>query len=159
MIKNLQDLISEEIGFENFDTLASVPTGGLVIASALAIETVKPLIYVRTKPKEHGTSKSIEGKTQPGMKVLMIDDVATTGGSVVNSIKLLKNAGIVVTDAYVIINRLEGAEKLLESEGVKMHQLTDILEITNSCSFGASARNIRRLFTNRSEYGTCQPPA
>jgi orotate phosphoribosyltransferase len=132
MVKNLQDLISEEIGFETFDTLASVPTGGLVIASALAIETVKPLIYVRTKPKEHGTSKSIEGKTQPGMKVLMIDDVATTGGSVVNSIKLLKDAGIIVTDAYVIINRLEGAKKLLESEGVKMHQLTDILEITNS---------------------------
>jgi orotate phosphoribosyltransferase len=62
----------------------------------------------------------------------MIDDVATTGGSVVNSIKLLKEAGIVVTDAYVIINRLEGAEKLLELEGVKMHQLTDIMEITNS---------------------------
>ena len=66
------------------------------------------------------------------MKVLMIDDVATTGGSVVNGIKLLKEAGIIVTDAYVIINRLEGAEKLLESEGVKMHQLTDIMEITNS---------------------------
>lgn len=131
MIKYLQDLISEEIGYENFDTLASVPTSGLVIASALAIETVKPLIYVRTKPKEHGTSKSIEGKIHDGMKVLMIDDVATTGGSVVNSIKLLKEAGIIVTDAYVIINRLEGAEKLLESEGVKMHQLTDILEITN----------------------------
>ena len=131
MIKSLQDLISEEIGMENFDTLASVPTGGLVIASALAIETVKPLIYVRTKPKEHGTSRSIEGKIHPGMKVLMIDDVATTGGSVVNSIKLLKEAGVEVKDVYVIINRLEGAEKNLQSEGVKIHQFTDILEITN----------------------------
>jgi orotate phosphoribosyltransferase len=132
MVKTLQDLISEEIGYDNFDTLASVPTGGLVIASALAIETVKPLIYVRTKPKEHGTSKSIEGKIHQGMKVLMIDDVATTGGSVVNSIKILKEEEIVITDAYVIINRLEGAEKILKSEGVKLHQLTDILEITNS---------------------------
>lgn len=132
MVKNLQDLISEEIGFDNFDSLVSVPTGGLVIASALAMETVKPLIYVRTKPKEYGTTKSIEGKINQGMKVLMIDDVATTGGSMVNSIKLLKEAGIVVTDAYVILNRLEGAEKLLDSEGVKMHQLTDIIELTNS---------------------------
>jgi orotate phosphoribosyltransferase len=132
MVKNLQDLISKEIGLENFDTLASVPTGGLVIASALAMETAKPLIYVRTKPKEYGTSKSIEGKIHQGMKVLMIDDVATTGGSVVNSIKLLKEAGIIVTDTYVIINRLEGAEKLLEIEGVKMHQLMDIMEITKS---------------------------
>jgi len=132
MVKNLQDLISEEIGFDNFDSLASVPTGGLVIASALAMETVKPLIYVRTKPKEHGTTKSIEGKIHQGMKVLMIDDVATTGGSMINSIKLLKEAGMVVTDAYVILNRLEGAEKILNSEGVKMHQLTDIIEITKS---------------------------
>jgi len=132
MVKNLQDLISEEIGFDNFDSLASVPTGGLVIASALAMETVKPLIYVRTKPKEHGTTKSIEGKIHQGMKVLMIDDVATTGGSMVNSIKILKEAGTVVTDAYVILNRLEGAEKILDSEGVKMHQLTDIIEITKS---------------------------
>ena len=132
MVKNLQDLISEEIGFDNFDSLASVPTGGLVIASALAMETVKPLIYVRTKPKEYGTTKSIEGKIHQGMKVLMIDDVATTGGSMVNSIKILKEAGTVVTDAYVILNRLEGAEKILDSEGVKMHQLTDIIEITES---------------------------
>ncbi len=132
MIKNLQDLISEEIGFENFDTIATVPTGGLVIASALAIETVKPLIYVRTKPKEYGTSKSIEGKIRQGMRVLMIDDVATSGGSIVSSINILKEKGVEVKDAYVIINRLEGAEKLLELEGVKIHQLTDIMEITNS---------------------------
>ncbi len=132
MIKSLQDLISEEIGFDNFDCFASVPTGGLVIASALAMETVKPLIYVRTKPKEHGTTKSIEGKIEQGMKVLMIDDVATTGGSKINSIKILKEAGAVVTDAYVIMNRLEGADKMLESEGVKIHQLTDIIEITKS---------------------------
>ncbi len=132
MVKNLQNLISQEIGFDNFDSLVSVPTGGLVIASALAIETVKPLIYVRTKPKEYGTTKSIEGKIIQGMKVLMIDDVATTGGSMINSIKILKDAGAIVTDAYVILNRLEGAKKLLDSEGVNMHQLTDIIEITNS---------------------------
>jgi orotate phosphoribosyltransferase len=132
MVKKLQDLISEEIGFDNFDCLASVPTGGLVIASALAMETVKPLIYVRTKPKEHGTTKSIEGVIRQGMKALMIDDVATTGHSVIDSIKQLKDAGIVVKDVCVILNRLEGAEKALSLEGIKMHQLTDIMQITES---------------------------
>ena len=132
MVKKLQDLISEEIGFDNFDCLASVPTGGLVIASALAMETVKPLIYVRTKPKEHGTTKSIEGVIRKGMRVLMIDDVATTGHSVIDSIKQLKDAGIIVNDVYVILNRLEGAEKALKLEGIKMHQLTDIMQITKS---------------------------
>ncbi len=132
MVKRLQSNISEKIGLENFDYLVSVPTSGLVIASALAIETVKPLIYVRNKPKDYGTSKSIEGSFEQGKKALMIDDVATTGGSVVNAIKSLKEAGIVISDAFIIINRMEGASEALEAEGVKIHNLTDILEITNS---------------------------
>ena len=131
IIKNLQNLISEQIGLEKFDSLASVPTGGLVIASSLAIEIVKPLIYVRKSQKEHGTSKLVEGKTTDGMEILMIDDVATTGESVINALKILKEEGMNVNHAYVIINRKEGADKLLESEGVRLHQITDILEITD----------------------------
>ncbi|MEK6965590.1 MAG: orotate phosphoribosyltransferase [Thermoproteota archaeon] len=130
MVKGLQALISDQIGYDNFDCLASVPTGGLVIASALAIETVKPLVYVRSQPKEHGTSKSIEGKIEKGVKILMVDDVATTGASVSNAITLLKEAGAKITDVYVVIDRLEGADKLLQSQGVKIHSLTNILEIT-----------------------------
>ncbi|SVE38226.1 uncharacterized protein METZ01_LOCUS491080 [marine metagenome] len=131
MIKNLQNLIIEKIGLDDFDSLASVPTGGLVVTSALAIETVKPLIYVRNKPKEHGTTKSIEGKTSAGMKVVMVDDVMTTGTSVLNGIKQLKESGLSISDVFVIINRLEGADKVFSDMGVQIHQLTDILEITN----------------------------
>ena len=131
MIKNLQNLIIEKIGLDDFDSLASVPTGGLVVTSALAIEIVKPLIYVRSKPKEHGTTKSIEGKISTGMKVVMIDDVMTTGTSVLNGIRQLKEAELSISDLYVIINRLEGADKVLADEGIRIHQLTDILEITN----------------------------
>ena len=131
MVKNLQNLIIEKIGLDDFDSLASVPTGGLVVTSALAIETVKPLIYVRNKPKEHGTTKSIEGKTSAGMKVVMVDDVMTTGTSVLNGIKQLKESGLSISDVFVIINRLEGADKTFSDMGVQIHQLTDILEITN----------------------------
>jgi len=130
MIKHLQNQIIEKVGLENFDYIVSIPTGGLVIASSLAFEIVKPLIYVRNEPKEYGTSKSIEGFIELGNKVLMIDDVATTGGSIINAIELLKEAEIIVSDAFVIINRMEGAAESLEVKGVKMHQLTDIFEIT-----------------------------
>ncbi len=132
MIKQLQSNISANIGLENFDYLVSVPTSGLVIASALAIETVKPIIYVRNKPKDHGTSKTIEGSFEQGKKALMIDDVATTGGSVINAIKSLRESGLVISDTFVIINRMEGASQALEAEGIKMHNLTDILEITKT---------------------------
>jgi len=129
MIKYLENQITKDIGLENFESIVSVPTGGLVIASALAIETVKPLIYVRSKPKDYGTSKSVEGKIHDGMKVVMIDDVATTGGSVVNAIKSLTEVNVPVKDAYVIVDRMEGADKALAELGVKMHSILNILQI------------------------------
>ena len=131
MIKNLQNLIIEKTGLDNFDSLASVPTGGLVVTSALAIEIVKPLIYVRNKPKEHGTTQSIEGKISSGMKIIMVDDVMTTGTSVLNGIKQLKESDLSISDVFVIINRLEGADKALNEMGVQIHQLTDISEISS----------------------------
>ena len=130
MTKYLENQITEDIGLDNFESIVSVPTGGLVIASALAIETVKPLIYVRSKPKDYGTSKSVEGKIHDGMKVVMIDDVATTGGSVVNAIKSLTEVNVTVKDAYVIVDRMEGADEALAEYGVKMHAMLNILKIT-----------------------------
>lgn len=132
MVKYLENEITRDIGLDKFDSIVSVPTGGLVIASALAIETVKPLIYVRSKPKDYGTSKSVEGKIHDGMKVVMIDDVATTGGSVVNAIKSLKDENISIKDAYVIVNRMEGADNALLELGVKMHSILNILQITET---------------------------
>lgn len=130
MIKFLQNQIAEKTGLDNFDSIVSVPTGGLVIASALAIETVKPLIYVRSKPKDYGTSKLVEGKIHEGMKVIMIDDVATTGGSVANAIVALKDAKISVKDAFIIVDRLEGAREALLKLGIKLYSILDIVQIT-----------------------------
>jgi len=132
MIKYLENEITQDVGLDNFDSIVSVPTGGLIIASALAIETVKPLIYVRSKPKDYGTSKSVEGKIHDGMSVVMIDDVATTGGSVVNAIKSLNEVNISVKDAYVIVNRMEGADEALLELGVKIHSILNILQITEA---------------------------
>jgi orotate phosphoribosyltransferase len=62
----------------------------------------------------------------------MIDDVATTGGSVVNAIKSLKEANITIKDAYVIINRMEGADEALKELGVRLHSITNIMQITQT---------------------------
>jgi orotate phosphoribosyltransferase len=64
------------------------------------------------------------------MKVVMIDDVATTGGSVVNAIKSLTEVNVTVKDAYVIVDRMEGADEALTEQGVKMHSMLNILQIT-----------------------------
>ena len=131
MIKAVQNLISEKIGLDSFDYIASVPTSGLVIASALAMETVKPLIYIRQKIKDYGTGSLIEGKIPEGSRVVLLDDVGTTGHSLLGAIKALKDAKIVVDSAFVIVNRLEGARENLEAEKVKLYEITDILTISN----------------------------
>ena len=130
MIKSVQNLISEKIGLDSFDYIASVPTSGLVIASALAMETAKPLIYIRQKPKDYGTGSLIEGKIPEGSRVILVDDVGTTGHSLLHAIKALKDAKIKVDSAFVIVNRLEGARENLEAEKVKMYEITDILAIS-----------------------------
>ena len=132
MIKGLQNLIAEEIGFENFHSLVSVPTGGLVVAASLATEIIKPLIYVRKQAKEHGTGKAVEGVTCQDMKLLMIEDVVTSGGSVINAIKSIKEEKMTVIDAYAVVDRMEGATQALQVEGVKLHSLLTINDITQS---------------------------
>jgi orotate phosphoribosyltransferase len=131
MIKSLQNLISDKIGLDSFDYIASVPTSGLVIASALAIETVKPLIYIRQKPKDYGTGSLIEGKMPEGSRVVLVDDVGTTGHSLLHAVRALKEAKMKVNSAFVIVNRLEDARKNLDLEGVKLYEITDILAISN----------------------------
>lgn len=132
MIKGLQNIITEDIGLENFHSLVSVPTGGLVVAASLAIEIVKPIIYVRKEAKEHGTGKAVEGVTCQDMKLLMIEDVVTSGGSVINAIKSIKDEKMQVTDAYAIVDRMEGATEALQAEGVKLHSLLTIKQIAES---------------------------
>ena len=129
MIKGLQNLIADDIGFENFHSLVSVPTGGLIVAASLATEIVKPLIYVRKQAKEHGTGKAVEGVTCQDMKLLMIEDVVTSGGSVINAIKSIRDEKMVVTDTYAIVDRMEGATQALQAEGVKLHSLLTINDI------------------------------
>ena len=132
MIKGLQNQIAEDIGFENFHSLVSVPTGGLVVAASLATEIIKPLIYVRKEAKEHGTGKTVEGVICHDMKLLMIEDVVTSGGSVINAIKSIKEEKMVVTDAYAVVDRMEGATEALFAEGVKLHSLLTIKQIVES---------------------------
>ena len=132
MIKGLQNMIALDIGFDNFHSLVSVPTGGLVVAASLATEIVKPLIYVRKEAKEHGTGKAVEGVICQEMKLLMIEDVVTSGGSVINAIKSIKEEKMVIVDAYAVVDRMEGATQALQDEGVKLHSLLTINDITQS---------------------------
>jgi len=87
------------------------------------------MIYVRKDEKDHGRGKLVEGVTRPGWNVLVIDDVITTGGSILSAIEAIRAEGWDVVSASVVIDRLEGGTSSLKKQGVKLHAMTDILEL------------------------------
>lgn len=121
-----------EKGVAGFDCLASVPTSGLVFGSALAYEMDKPFLYVRKEAKGYGTSKLIEGHLASGAKVVLVDDVATTGLSVSKAVEAIRANGGVVEDVVAVVSRLEGAEEKLQGMGVKLTAVATIHDIVNS---------------------------
>jgi orotate phosphoribosyltransferase len=124
----LRDAIVAKIGLD-FDSLASIPTSGLIFCSALAYEIVKPLVYVRKEAKGYGVNKIIEGYLKPGAKVVLIDDVVTTGKSISHAIEIIRSNGAIVEEVLAIVDRLEGAEQSLEMINVKLHSVTTIEEL------------------------------
>jgi len=109
LIAELMKEKAEELGVE-FDRVAGPELGAVPIATALSLETGKSLVIVRKKPKGHGTGSQIEGEVRPGDKVLLVEDVTTTGGSVLRSAKVLENQGAKVSAILVVVDREEGAE-------------------------------------------------
>ena len=124
-----KDTIKKHIGLDRFDYLCSVPTSGLIYASSLSYEIGKPLVYVRKEAKQHGTSKMIEGYLASGAQVTVIDDVATTGNSVIDAVEAIRNNGGIVKYAVVLIDRLEGTSDTLKKHNVKLISVAKISDI------------------------------
>jgi orotate phosphoribosyltransferase len=129
-ISALKDVVAEKVG--RFDIFASVPTSGLVFGSALAYEMNKPFIYVRKDPKTYGTNKMIEGFLEQGSKVVIVDDVATTGTSLSSAVEIIRANGGIVEDVVALVDRHEGAEDKLKKMGIKLSPVTGINDIVNA---------------------------
>lgn len=105
----------------NYDLLAATPLAGLPIGTALCLELDRPLIYPRKTAKSYGTGKNIEGRWSIGQTVIVIDDLITSGDSVLETIATIKSAGMKVHDAVVLIDREQGGRQMLEEQGYQVH--------------------------------------
>ena len=126
-------LIGDTIGWSKIDVVAGGETAGIPFAAFIAQTAKKPMIYVRKQPKGFGRMAQIEGELKPGQRVLLVEDLATDGGSKVMFIEALRKADAKVTDCFVIFHYgiFRQSIDTLAMMGVKLHALAtwwDVLD-------------------------------
>ena len=123
--------LAEEVGRSEFDVVAGVATAGIAFSSPLALLLKKPMVYVRSEEKGHGLGGLIEGAVSPGLRALVVDDLVTTGGSVLLAVGALRRAGCRVDDALVLVDRMEGGASNLLEKGVRLHSFATVRELVD----------------------------
>jgi orotate phosphoribosyltransferase len=131
ILKQIALEISERIklSFIEADYIGCVALGGVPIAVAVSLETDLPLIIIRKEAKEYGTKGQVVGDFIRNSRVLMVEDVATTGGSVLKAIEVLRDGGLVVEHVIVVVDREEGAISALSRAGVQLMPLVKVSEL------------------------------
>lgn len=109
-----------------FDLIAATPMAGLPIGTALCLDMDRPMIYPRKTAKSYGMGKAIEGHWKVGQTAVIVDDLITSGDSIVQTISSLKAAGLRVNDAVVLIDRNQGGADMLRQEGYNLHGIISV---------------------------------
>ena len=124
----LGKLLAEHVS-DDVDRIAGPELGAVCLAAATAMEARKPFVMVRKAAKEYGTVKRIEGVLQPGDRVLLVEDILTTGGAVLEAAKSLTDAGAKIVKIVGVLDRLEGARQNIEAAGFELESLMTMVDL------------------------------
>lgn len=116
------------------ERLAGMELGAVPLVVATALRTGRPYVILRKAAKEHGTRQPYEGEIPAGARVLLIEDVATTGGSSLRSIEIVRAAGGIVDRALVVVDRESGAAERLAAVGVRLEALAALRDLRGARS-------------------------
>jgi orotate phosphoribosyltransferase len=135
----------------SFDLVCGVPYTGIPFATAFSIRQEIPMVLKRKEKKQHGTGKMCEGLFREGQKCLVIEDVITSGQSILETIAALESEKLIVQDIVVLVDREQGGRQLLERQGYRLHSILTIRQIEASLSKtgkidAAAASAIRESF-------------
>src|SRR5690606_3991842 len=123
VLREIGRLMAEHARALKVDRIAGAELGGVPLAAAAAMAAEVPFVLIRNQKKEYGTAKQMEGELKEGERVLLVEDVRTTGGQVLEAAKTLTEAGATVTRIVAVIDRMEGARENIESAGYEMAAL------------------------------------
>ena len=112
-----------------YDRIAAIPYAALPIGTAVALRMGQPMIYPRKEAKAYGTQRAIEGAYTRGERAVMLDDLITTGGSKIEAMAPLLDAGLTVTDVVVLIDRQSGGSEELAEHGCTLHSVFTLRQI------------------------------
>ncbi|UCH88760.1 MAG: orotate phosphoribosyltransferase [Thermoplasmata archaeon] len=127
ILKNISECMKVHLSDEQI--IAGMELGAVPLAVALSLEAKLPYIIIRKQAREHGTGKQIEGNLPEGTKVLVVEDVATTGGSLVKTVNAIREAGGIVERAIVVVDREEGGAEAANELKVELIPLVKISEL------------------------------
>ncbi len=129
VLKEIAVEMASVVDKKGVDRIAGVALGAVPLAAALSLEIGLPFIIIRKKEKGYGTGKLIEGELRPGERVVLVEDVTTTGGSALRAVKVIHEAGGECDKVITVVDRGEGAGELMEREGVALHSLVKVEEL------------------------------
>nr|WP_187286196.1 orotate phosphoribosyltransferase [Methanothermus fervidus] len=120
ILKILTNIIVKKIKDLDIQKIAGPAVGAIPIITAVSLKANIPFVIIRKKKKKYGTSKLVEGDLSKNDKVVVIEDVTTTGNSLLRSIRIIEDAGAKVERAIVVVDRGEGAIEKFKKEGIKL---------------------------------------
>ncbi len=128
-------ILLREVGFQGLDAVAGGETAGIPFAAWIADKMELPMQYVRKKPKGFGRAAQVEGDIRDGQRVLLVEDLATNGGSKIRFCDALRSAGAVVSDAIVIFfyDIFPEARRELRENGLRLHALATWRDVLAEC--------------------------
>ncbi|MBN2652562.1 MAG: orotidine-5'-phosphate decarboxylase [Spirochaetales bacterium] len=114
-------------------SVAGIPVAAISLATVASLETGLPMIYPRMNAKSHGTGNMIEGKFAAGDRVILLDDLITTGKSKIEAVEILRGAGLIVEDLVVLLERGAQGRKDMEAAGIRLHSFAKVEELFDRC--------------------------
>jgi orotate phosphoribosyltransferase len=145
LLKTVSDLIWKKISNCPFDLICGVPYTALPIATRLSLLHTIPMVIRRKEKKDYGTKKMIEGVFRPKELCLVVEDLITSGASVLETIDSLEENDIVVRDVVVFIDREQGGKKHLEEKGYRLHSVLTLSELLDIlCKHGKIEVSVMR---------------